>query len=213
LPKTETHKDKQNTMKKTLFTALTTCFFITAYGQPPDTLITTFNSKVISEEKMVDFELTTKYYTIENNIANKSSSVYVSDNPTIMEYVQFALMLPSYFFIVHNGPAVKLEITLLQKKDGVVTTFSYVIVNPGTGKKLEVPSHIWGQISEGRVQELEKLKLDKTSKIMDQAKDKSYSFNGFSYTIQSYDQVKAELLALVKPIMSGMESAIGNKKK
>jgi hypothetical protein len=197
-------------MKNALFITLATCFFATAFGQSPDTIIKpTFNSRLITDESIGDFELLTKYYTIENNISNQNSSVYLGDKPTLEEYVKFALTQPSYFFIVHKGADVKLEITFMQKKEGNVTTFSYMIVNPGTGKRLEVPSHVLGQISEGRMLELEKLRLDRSSKILDLPTGKVYSFNGVFYTIQLFDQVKVEMLGLVKPIMGGMESAKG----
>lgn len=201
-------------MKKILFTALAACFYVVSFGQAADTISKpTFNNKLITDEIVDDFELLTKYYTIENNISNKNSTVYVTEKPTLTEYLQFAVKQPSYFFVIHKGAAVKLEITLIQKKEGNVTTFNYVIVNPSTGKRLEVPSHVLGQISEGRVQELEKLRLDKTSKIMDLSTGKGYSFNGINLTVQSFNQVKEEMLGLVRPILSGMESAKKNNEK
>jgi hypothetical protein len=203
------NKQKQHIMKKALFTLLVTCFYSTTFGQKADTTgKPTFNSKLIRNEIVDDFELLTEYYTFENNIANKNSTVYVNDKPTVAEYIKFAMTQPSYFFVVHKGAAVKLEITLKQRTEKDMVTFSYLIVHPGTGRRLEVPSRVLGQISEGRVEELEKLKLDKTSKITElPTKGKSYSFNGATYTIQSFDQVKVELLSLVRPILTGMESA------
>jgi hypothetical protein len=195
-------------MKKALFTLLTACFVVTAFGQTTDSINKpTFNSKLITDEPVDDYELLTKYYTIENNISNKNSTVYLSDKPTVAEYAKFAITQPSYFFVIHKGAIIKLEITLQQKKEGDVTTFSYVIVNPGSGQRLEVPSRVPGQISEGRVQELEKTRLDRTSQIMEQPMGKVYSFNGTQYSIQSFAEIKAELLGLVKPIMSGMARA------
>jgi hypothetical protein len=200
-------------MKKALFTLLAACFYLTTFGQKADTISKpTFNSKLITDEIVDDFELLTKYYTLENNISNKNSTAYVSDKPTAADYIQFATTEPSYLLVVHKGAAVKLEITVQQKKEKDVVKFSYVIVHPGTGKSLEVPSRILGQISEGRVQELEKLRLDRTSKITDLPNNsKVYSFNGATYTIQSFDQLKMELLELIRPILTGMESAKAKK--
>lgn len=195
-------------MKKALFTFLTTIFFAATFGQTGDSpTVRTLNSKLISDEPVDDFELLTKYYAIGDNISNKNSTAYVSDTPAVAEYAQFAINQPSYFFVIHKGASVKLEVTLLQKKENDVTTFSYLIVNPGTGRKLEVPSRVPGQITQGRVQELERTHLDRSSKIIDLTNGKAYAFNGTTYSIQSFAQVKTELLGLVRPILTGMASA------
>jgi hypothetical protein len=198
-------------MKKALFTLLVTGFCLTTFGQKADTINKpTLNSKLITDEIVDDFELLTKYYALDNNISNKNSTVYINDKPTMADYIKFATTQPSYLFVVHKGAAVKLEITVQQKKEKDVVTFSYLIVHPGTGKRLEVPSRIVGQISEGRVQELEKLRLDRTSKIIDLPNNgKAYSFNGETYIIQSFNQMKTELLGLVRPVLTGMETAKG----
>ena len=73
------------------------------------------NGQLISEEKLDNFELTSSYYTIHNNISNKGSSVYVNDNPTLAEYLNFARELPSYGFIVHQGQDVKVMIMIMQE--------------------------------------------------------------------------------------------------
>ncbi|HYG38956.1 MAG TPA: hypothetical protein VD908_10065 [Cytophagales bacterium] len=118
----------QQTVKKIALILLTVITLSTAYGQNDKHGNPVFNSELISEEKLDDFELTSSYYTIENNISNKGSSVYVSDKPTLSDYLKFARELPSNFFIAHQGQNVMVMIMLMQKVEGSNTTLSYNIV-------------------------------------------------------------------------------------
>src|SRR5687767_6929437 len=62
-----------------------------------------FNSVSKSEETIDDFKIISSYYTLKSNIENKSSSVYISDNPTLNEISNAATNLPSDFFLIMKG--------------------------------------------------------------------------------------------------------------
>ncbi len=160
-----------------------------------------FISELISEEKFDGFELTSNYYTIKDNISNKESSVYVADHPTTVDYLKFSRDLPSNFFIVHQGDHVVAGIVLLQRNAGSKTTYSYNIVNPANGESMEVPCTIFGEISEKRVEELEKLNVDISANRVSLNKGTIYVFNGIAFRIQPYDQVKAEVIEIAKRIV------------
>lgn len=192
-------------MKQITFLLFAVFAMTSAFGQIDQHGNPVFNNELISEEKLDNFELTSSYYNIKDNISNKESSVYVSDNPTIDDYLKFARDLPSNFFIIHKGQNVIVAIMLLQRNDGYKTTLTYNIVNPNNGKSMEVPCNVFGEITEKRVDELLKLKIDSTAKIIDMLGGKSFLFNGIAYKIQPYDKLKAEVIELANQLISGGE--------
>lgn len=192
-------------MKQITFLLFAVFVMTSVFGQIDQHGNPVFNNEMISEEKLENFELTSSYYNIKNNISNKESSVYVSDNPTIDDYLKFARDLPSNFFIIHKGQNVIVAFMLLQRNDGDKTTLIYNIVNPNNGKSMEVPCNVFGEITEKRVEELLKLKIDSTAKILDMPGGKSFLFNGIAYKIQPYDELKAEVIELANQLISGNE--------
>lgn len=194
------------TMKKTALILLTVSILTRAFGQTDKHRTPVFNSELISEEKLDGFELTSSYYTIDNNISNIGSSVYVSDKPTLTEYLKFSRELPSNFFIVHKGQNVMVMIMLMPQIDGSNTTLSYNIVNPYNGKSMQTPCNVWGEISEKRADELLKLNVDTSAKIIDLPNNgKGLLFNGIAYRIQPYDKLKAEIIEIAKRLTTPPE--------
>jgi hypothetical protein len=173
-----------------------------------------FNSISLSEDDLGDFELSSNYYTINNNIANRESSVYVSNTPTKGEYLKFARNIPSYFFIVYKGPTIFIAITLLPKIEGNKTTLSYNIVNPNTKKSIEAPCRVWGEISEKRAHELLELKVDSSAKIIDLPNNgKGLLFEGIVYRIQPYDNLKKDVTELANKLMKETKGRIDNSEQ
>jgi len=193
-------------MKKIAFILLTFIILKNTFGQTDKHGNPVFNSELISEEKLNGFDLTSSYYTIDNNISNKGSSVYVSNKPTLNEYLKFSRELPSNFFIVHQGQSIMVMIMLIQKIDGSNTILSYNIVNPNNGKSMQTPCNVFGEISEKRADELLKLKVDTAAKIIDlPSNGKGLLFNNIVYRIQPYDKLKAEVIAITKQLLAPEE--------
>jgi len=191
-------------MKKTGLLFLVIFTLTSVFGQTNKNGNPIFNSDLISEEKLDNFKLTSSYYNIKENISNKKSSVYVSDNPTLDEYIKFSRDLPAAFFIAHKGQTVICMIILLQKNDNGKTTLTYNIVNPNTKKSIQVPCTVWGEINEKRADELLKLKADTASAIIDLPNNgKGLLFNGIAYRIQPFDKLKAEVIEIVDQMMGG----------
>ncbi len=192
---------------KTITLLLLTVFTLTnVSGQTDRHGNPVFNSQLISEEKFDGFELTSSYYTIDNNISDKGSSVYVSDHPTLSDYLTFARDLPSNYFIIHKGQNVLAMIMLIQKNEDSKTTLFYNIINPNNGKSIQAPCDVWGEISEKRADELIRLKVDPAAKIIDLPNDgKGILFNGIAYRIQPYDQLKEEILEIAKQLTAPEE--------
>ncbi|MDF2189137.1 hypothetical protein [Paraflavitalea sp. CAU 1676] len=193
-------------MKKIVLIFLTVIAQVNVFGQVDKHGNPVFNSELISEEKLDGFELTSSYYTVDNNISNKGSSVYVIDKPTLTDYLKFARDLPSNFFIIHQGQSVMLMIMVMQKNDGSKTSLTYKIVNPNNGKSMQVPCNVWGEVSEKRADELVKLNVDTSAKIIDLANSgKGLLFNGIVYRIQPYDKLKAEVIEIAKQLAAPEE--------
>ena len=196
----------QQTMKKIVLFLLIVIKLSNAFGQTDKHGNPIFNSEPISEENFDIFELTSSYYTINNNISNKGSSVYVSDKPTSAEYLKFARELPSNFFIVHRGESVMVMIMLMQKIKGSNTNLFYNIVNPNNGKIAQIPCTVFGEISEKRADELLKIEVDMAAKIIGLPNNgKGLLFNGIVYRIQPYERLKAEVIAIAKQLLEPEE--------
>jgi len=192
-------------MKKISILLFTIFVLTRVYGQTDQHRIPVYNSNWISEDTFDNFELHSGYFNIKDNISNKKSSAYVNDNPTLADYLKFARGRTSNFFIVHKGQDFLLMIMLVQINEGNKTTFTYNIVNPNNGKRMEVPCNVFGEITEKRVDELLELKIDSTAKILDMSGGKSFLFNGIAYKIQPYDKMKAEVIELATQVISGGE--------
>ncbi len=197
----------QQTINIIALIALTLVTLTNALGQTDKHGNPVFNSELISEEKLDGFELTSSYYTIDNNIANKGSSVYISDNPTLDDYLKFARDLPSNFFIIHQEQSVLIMIMAIPKNEDSKTTLTYNIINPNNGKSMQTPCNVWGEISENRADELLKLKVDTNAKIIDLPNNrKGLLFNEIVYSIQPYDQLKAEVIEIAKQLITPAEA-------
>lgn len=196
-------------MKRIALIILTVIILTNAFGQTDKNGNPVFNNELISEEKFEGFELTSSYYTIDNNISNKGSSVYVSDEPTLTDYLKFARDLPSNFFIIHQGQNVMVMIMVIQKNEDTKTILTYNIVNPANGKSIQVPCNVWGEISEKRAEELLKLKVDTSAKIIDLPNNgKGLLFEGIAYRIQPYDKLKEEVIEIAKQLTTPEEEII-----
>jgi hypothetical protein len=193
-------------MKRLALILLTVITLTNAFGQTDKNGNPIFNNELISEEKLDGFELTSSYYTIDNNISNKNSSVFVSNEPTLTNYVEFARNLPSNFFIIHQGQNVVAMIMVMQKNENSKTSLTYNIINPNNGKNMQVPCSVWGEISEKRAEELLKIKVDTAAKIIDLPNNgKGLLFNRMVYRIQSYDKLKAEVMEIAKQLTTAEE--------
>lgn len=148
-----------------------------------------FNSVSTNEETIKDFQFLSNYYTLKNNIENKGSSVYVSDNPTLDEIENAAINLPSEFFMVVKKQSMLNMIMILNKP-----IRQYFVINPTTGKQERFPCSITGDISENRANEIIKEKYDTKAKIEG---DKLY-FNKKKLRIISNKEIKENVLDLIE---------------
>lgn len=161
-----------------------------------------FKSKTISKEKLKYYQLTSNYYSISENISNIGSPAYVSDAPTTAEYIRFALDVPAHSFICERSGRILYTVTLKPEttKEGI--TFSYNILEPYSGKSLDVPCTVKGEIAEKRVAELKRLNvMGQPSITHSLANDDLALLYGVSYAVQPYEKMKAEMMRIINHIL------------
>ncbi|HEX2787256.1 MAG TPA: hypothetical protein VHP32_05060 [Ignavibacteria bacterium] len=169
-----------------------------------------FNSVILSEDEVDDFEIDCGYYTIDDNIANDESSVYMNDNPTKEDYIKFARSLPSYFFIIHENRNVQFMIMPIIKVEDGKTKYFYNVIFPGSKKNALFPCTVTGAISEKRAEELVRLKVDSKAKIYFENGIKLFEFQNAKYKVQNYKELKSEVTGLSKDLMSIKSLSLGD---
>ena len=183
-----TDLNKTKNMTKLLTTLLmllaTQCFSQTDHNGNP-----VFNSISINEDTLKDFHLLGNYYTLKNNIENKNSSVYISKRPTLKEIENAALNLPSDFYLVSKNQATLNLIMIVNKPNR-----QYFVVNPTTGKQLQFPCSIEGDITENRANEIIKEKYDPKANI----NGNKFFFNNKTLTIIPSEVIKKNILDLIE---------------
>lgn len=192
-------------MKRLLLITIILLIAKISFGQLDENGNPIFNNIELETEDFGEYSISSNYYTIENNIDNPESSVFINKKPTKEDYLKFSRDLPSYFFIVHKKTEVFAMIMLVQNNEGSKTELMYNVVNPNTGENIQLPCGTWGEITEKRVEELEKMEIDSTSKIIDLPNGKGYLFNEIMYRIQPYNSLKEEIGELAKYLMKPKE--------
>ena len=151
------------------------------------------------------FSITTGYYTIDNNIDNRHSSAYISDHPTVDEYIYFARHQPSYYFLVHRQREVMKMIVLQQRVIENRSTFFYVVIDPASGQRTKVPSRLSGELTALRAQELTVGHTDSEGHL-DQKAAATCFFNNASYPVVPLAAVHQEVISIAQQIAGKNQS-------
>lgn len=145
-----------------------------------------FNSEKIDSFNFENLEIISNYYNIKDNIANKQSSVFISENPTLEDYWNFSTKLPSYYFMIIDKGNIQGMLMLIPKKED--NSFFYNVIIPNTNENFQVPSKLRGEISENRAKEL--LGIEKSKAII---KNEVFKFNNKDFQILKYNDVIEEV--------------------
>lgn len=148
-----------------------------------------FNSVTVSEEKLNGYQLNTNYYTIDNNINNKNSSVFMSENPTLDQLEKFATKLPSDFFLIVKENSPINMVMIVENPDK-----KYFVIDPSTGNSKTFDCNLQGDITETRAKEIIEKKYDSTAKII----DNKLFFNNKEFKIISSDELKKGITKLIE---------------
>lgn len=157
-----------------------------------------FNSVTTNEQEFNNFKLISNYYTLENNIENKNSSVYISDNPSINEIENSAIKLPSDFFLITKNQQISNMILIVNEPKR-----TFVVIDITSNKQSEFKCKLKGEITENRAKEIIDSKFDVNAKIKD---DKLY-FNNNELRIISNTDINKAILSLIKKEKLGKTKA------
>jgi hypothetical protein len=148
-----------------------------------------FNSVYTTEKSLDDFLLISNYYTLKNNIENKRSSVFISENPTLDQVEKAACILPSNFFILTKESKMVVMVMIQNEPKR-----QFMTIEMRTNQQSTFPCNLIGDITENRANEIIKEKYDTTASIVN---DKLI-FNGKEFKIISNQAIEEAIYALIK---------------
>ena len=170
-----------------------------AASQGEESNMLVFHSVELEETVYQGFSITTGYYTIANNIDNQRSSAFISNVPSSDEYIYFAQHQPSYYFLVHYQREVVRMIVLQQRVRRGQSQFFYTILDPISGRHTEAPSRLAGELTQMRAKELLMSHIDPLASLNEDSS--VYSFNQVLYSVQSFAEVRQEVIALARRLV------------
>jgi hypothetical protein len=147
-----------------------------------------FNSVTLEVDSFSGCELTFNYYTLQDNIDSRSSSVFIAEKPSLNQIEAAAVKLPAHFFVLTRKGQVVSRVMLTEepKRQYLVTDFS-------TGEPRSFPCALTGDLPEERVLELLDLGWDPGAKRT----GNNFYFNGKTFSILPADQLKADVRKLI----------------
>jgi hypothetical protein len=173
---------------KNIITIFAILIFGTIYSQTDQNGNPVFNSIITSEQVFDEYDLVSNYYTLENNIENKNSSVYISENPTLDKVEKFATELPSDFFLITKNQQMLNMILIISKPK-----MTFVVMDMATNKQSEYNFKLRGDITENRANEIIKINYDTDAEIK---RGKLY-FNNKKFRIISNADINKAVLSLI----------------
>ncbi|WP_437921616.1 hypothetical protein [Sphingobacterium sp. LRF_L2] len=159
------------------------------FGQTDKNGNPVFNSVSTTEKSFDDFLLISNYYTLKNNIENKQSSVFVSDNPTLDQVEKAAVNLPSDFFILTKES--KMVVLVMLQND---PKRQFMTIEMRTNQQSTFTCNLIGDITENRANEIIKEKYDTTATI----DNGNLKFNGKEFKIISSQEIEQAVSVLIK---------------
>ena len=112
-----------------------------------------FNSILVKDTTLGRMEVAVHYYTVANNIANRNSSVFVSEKPTEDQIWDFVVGKPSYFFIVHKSKFVSKMAILMPESEREGAFWYYDVVDENKNRK-RMESNLKGSLTHHRFLEM-----------------------------------------------------------
>lgn len=117
-----------------------------------------FNSISTGERTLGKLLLVSNYYTLNNNIDNKSSSVFISENPTLAEIENAAINLPSDYYALTKDNKIVAMIMLRNDPER-----QFTVITIADNSSFTLPCELIGDITENRANELIREKYDPAS--------------------------------------------------
>lgn len=176
-------------MKKISTIILTVLALGQAFGQSDKNGNPVFNSVTTNEKSFDDFLLISNYYTLKNNIENRQSSVFISENPTLDQIEEAAISLPSDFFILTKES--KMVVMVILQND---PERAFMTVAMKTNQQSTFPCELNGAMTENRANELLKENYDPTARV----ENGFLTFNGNRFQLISNQEIEDAVSDLIK---------------
>jgi hypothetical protein len=135
-------------------------FWLWGILNPLNAQQTNFHSILIRESKIKNHTLIYSYYTLQNNINNANSSVFLDSNPTPEQAMIAAINLPSDFVAIRDSQTVIAIILLVNKPKR-----EFIIIDPIRQSQYVLPCNLIGDITSNRANELVKHDFESKSYI------------------------------------------------
>jgi hypothetical protein len=148
-----------------------------------------FNSIITNEQVFDDFTLISNYYTLENNIENSKSSVYISEKPSLIEIEKAAIELTSSFFLITKNQQMSNMVLIVNEPK-----MTFIVVDIAANKTSEFDCALKGEITENRANEIIKAGFDTNAKI----KRGKFYFNDKKLKIITNAKINKAVLSLIK---------------
>jgi hypothetical protein len=175
---------------KILFPIIFTLLSISqSFGQNDKNGNPVFNSISTGEKKLKKCLLISNYYTLNNNIENKLSSVFISERPTLEEIEKAATDLASDFFILTKKNNIVAMIMLQEQPQ---RKFMTIIMN--SNKRNFYSCNLKGDITENRAIEILNEKYDSTATI----EKGILFFNKKEFKIISNKEIEKAILEIIE---------------
>ena len=176
-------------MKRVIIIILTVITLGQLFAQTDNNGNPVFNSIQITEKRIDDFLLISNYYTLGNNIENRLSSVFISENPTLEQIEKAMIDLTSDFFILTKESRMVAMIILQNSPRR-----EFMTIEMSNNRRRTFPSRLMGDITENRANEIISGNFDPTAKI----EGNILTFNGNRFTIIGNKEIEEAVLELIK---------------
>jgi len=159
------------------------------------------NSITIEKIEIEDFTLEISYYSISDNINNKKSSAYVSDEPSLTQIQEFAISIPSYFFLLSKKNDVKYIIKQSQKiEKGKPPQYIFNVIESKSSNSQEFSFDLIGDFTEHRVKEILEKSWDPKSSTLNYGDKELLKFNGILFSYLDYETIKSIVMVLIEKL-------------
>ena len=148
-----------------------------------------FNSVSTGEQPLGSCLLLSNYYTLRNNLENSGSSVFISENPTLLQIEQAAVNLHSDFFILTKESKMVAMVMLQQSPKR-----EFLTILMSNNKQSTYPCQLKGDITEARANEIVEAGYDSLAYI----KKETLFFNNKKFQIINKQDIEAAVVTLVK---------------
>jgi hypothetical protein len=161
-----------------------------------------FNSVVLGDTALERCAVLVNYYTIDDNINNPQSSVFMTKSPSLEDYDHFATETNSYFFLVLVGDTCKAMLMLVSETSS--GPFHFLITreiekDPETEMvRYDFTSPNLPILTISRAQELVQSEVgSKMSAMKDKTGNVSILFNGRIHNVLALDRIMPDVIRLV----------------